>query len=163
MKKMSLVGLVLVLLVAFPLQGLVMAADPAVEKEVKAVLDAYATAFEKKDVNGIMALIAPDSNAVFIDSDVVLPFSGLEKIKGIYTRDFSQMESGTLTYAATSISSKGDVAWFATAVNASVVIDKEKSTVPAQWSGVLEKRGGKWLIVQSHFSFPVEEQTDDQK
>jgi hypothetical protein len=44
-----------------------------------------------------------------------------------------------------------------------VVIDKEKTTVPAQWSGVLEKRGGKWLIVQSHFSFPIEEQVEGQK
>lgn len=163
MKKMSLVGLVLVLLVALPLQGLVMAADPAVEKEVKGVLDAYAAAFEKKDVNAIMALISPDSAAVFIDSDAALPFSGLDKIKEIYTRDFSQMESGTLTYNATSIGSKGDVAWFATGVNATVVIDKEKSTVPAQWSGVLEKRGGKWLIVQSHFSFPIETEEEGPK
>jgi ketosteroid isomerase-like protein len=160
MKKMSLVGLVLVLLVTSPLQGLVMAADPAVEKEVKGVLDAYAAAFEKKDVDAIMALIAPDSTAVFIDSDAALPFSGLDKAKEIYKRDFSQMESGALTYSATSIGSKGDVAWFATGVSATVVIDKEKSTVPAQWSGVMEKRAGKWLIVQSHFSFPIE--TDDE-
>jgi uncharacterized protein (TIGR02246 family) len=163
MKKLSLVVLVLTLVVAFPLQGLVMAADSVVEKEVKALLDAYAAAFEKKDVNAIAALIAPDSTVVFIDSDTALPFTGLEKIKEIYTRDFSQMESGALTYNATSIGSKGDVAWFATGINASVVIDKEKTTVPAQWSGVLEKRGGKWLIVQSHFSFPIEEQVEGQK
>jgi uncharacterized protein (TIGR02246 family) len=163
MKKMSLIGLVLVLLVAFPLQGLVMAADPAVEKEVKALLDAYAAAFEKKDVNAIMALIAPDPNVVFLDSDVALPFSGPEKIKEVYVRDFSQMESGTLKYSGVSVGSKGDVAWFATAISASVVIDKEKTTVPAQWSGVLEKREGKWLIVQSHFSFPIEEQEENPK
>ena len=29
----------------------------------------------------------------------------------------------------------------------------EKLDLPARWSGVLEKRGGKWLLVQSHFSF----------
>ncbi|HMK35827.1 MAG TPA: nuclear transport factor 2 family protein [Desulfomonilaceae bacterium] len=163
MKTKGFVGLLVILLVAFATQGAI-AADPAVEREVKAVLDAYASAFGKKDVSAIMALIAPDQNVVFIDSEVELPFSGMEKIKESYTRDFSRMESGSLTYSNTSVGSKGDVAWFATGITATVVVDKESMSVPAQWSGVLEKRGGKWLIVQSHFSFPApDEQEDKQK
>mgnify|MGYP001411197382 FL=1 len=26
-----------------------------------------------------------------------------------------------------------------------------------RWTGVLEKRGGRWLVVQMHFSFPKDE------
>lgn len=161
MKKISLTGLVL--LVVFVLQGIVLAADPAVEKEIKAVLNAYAAAFEKKDVNAIMSLVAPDPNVVFIDSDTEQPFIGPENIKNAYVRDFSRMESGTLKYSGTSVGSKGDIAWFATALSASVVVENEKMTVPAQWSGVLEKRGGKWLIVQSHFSFPMVEEPEEKQ
>ena len=28
----------------------------------------------------------------------------------------------------------------------------DKFNVPARWTGLLEKRQGKWLLIQSHFS-----------
>lgn len=158
MKKTGVVAVTFILLMPLVFHGLALAADPGVEKEVKALLDTYATAFEKKDVAAVMSLFAPDTNVAFVDSDTELPFSGSDKIREAYTRDFSHMESATLKYSGTIVGSKGDMAWFATAIRASVVVDGEKMTVPAQWSAVLEKRGGKWLIVQSHFSFPAAEE-----
>jgi uncharacterized protein (TIGR02246 family) len=158
MKKLGVVWITLILLMAMVFPGMVVAADPAVEKEIKAVLDAYAAAFEKKDVSAIMSLFATDSNVFFVDSDTEQPFSGIDKIREAYTRDFSNMESATLKYSGALVGSKGDVAWFATGISANVTVEGEKMTVPAQWSAVLEKRGGKWLIVQSHFSFPAVEE-----
>jgi len=35
--------------------------------------------------------------------------------------------------------------------------------LPAHWSGVLEKRDGKWLLVQSHLSFPMPEPPPDEE
>jgi ketosteroid isomerase-like protein len=132
-------------------------ADPQIEKAVKEFLDRHAKAYESKDVAGIMALIAADEDVVFIDADSEKPVMGPAAIKAAYEREFSQIKSATLKYTSTWIGGKGDAAWFSAQCAVSVDTGEEKITLPAHWSGVLEKRDGKWLLVQSHLSFPMPE------
>lgn len=141
----------LILLVVAPCFG--QGPQTQVEKEVKDFLDAYARAYEKKDVAAIMAMIAPDPWVVFVETAANGRYVGPEAIKKSYEAEFGQFKSAETKYTWVSVRSKGDVAWFVAEEMSVVDLGDEKLDLPARWSGVLEKRDGKWLLVQSHFSF----------
>ncbi len=138
------------------------AADPPaqIEKEVKDWLDAYAKAYEKKDLNALMSMIAPDASTVSVDSGPEGRHVGADAIKKAYQAEFGQIQSVVLKYTWLSASAKGDLAWFATELTAKVDLGKEKFAVPGRWTGVLEKRGGKWLLVLSHFSYTDQDEKE---
>lgn len=51
-------------------------------------------------------------------------------------------------------SRSGDVAWFSAMLeDCGTWMGKESCWKETRWTGVLEKRDGRWLIVQMHFSF----------
>jgi ketosteroid isomerase-like protein len=55
-------------------------------------------------------------------------------------------------------SKSGDVAWFSAFVDDHGEWDGQKMAwINARWTGVLEKRNGKWVIMQEHFSFAIDE------
>jgi uncharacterized protein (TIGR02246 family) len=163
MRLMRVIGLVLCVLIAAVPPAMAGKADPQIEKEVKGFLDRHAKAYEAKDLAAIMALIAPDEDVVFIDGDSEKPVLGPAAIKTAYEREFAQIKSATLKYTSTWIGGKGDAAWFSVQCAVSVDTGEEKITLPAHWSGVLEKRDGKWLLVQSHLSFPMPEPPQEEE
>jgi hypothetical protein len=55
------------------------------------------------------------------------------------------------------VSRSGDAAWWSCLLNDLAEWDgKPTGWKDTRWTGVLEKRGGKWLIVQMHFSFAAD-------
>jgi ketosteroid isomerase-like protein len=160
MRLKQVLGLILVILVACTGLALAGKADPQTEKDIKDFLDRYSKAYEKKDVEATMILIAPDAEVVFVDSDSERPVVGPALIKAAYEREFAQVKSASIKFPWVSVGSKGDVAWFTAQCQADVDTGEGKMSVPAHWSAVLEKRDGKWLLVQSHLSFPFPEGTD---
>jgi len=55
------------------------------------------------------------------------------------------------------VSRSGDVAWWSCMLNDLAEWDgKPTGWKDTRWTGVLEKRDGKWLIVQMHFSFAAD-------
>lgn len=55
------------------------------------------------------------------------------------------------------LSRSGDVAWFSCILDDRGEWDGEPvAWINARWTGVLEKRGGEWLLVQQHFSLPTD-------
>jgi ketosteroid isomerase-like protein len=157
MRLLRYLGLALCVLIAVAPATMAGKADPKIEKAVKEFLDRHAKAYESKDVAGIMALIAPDEDVILIDADSEKPVIGPAAIKAAYESEFSQIKSAKLTYTSTWIGGKGDAAWFSAQCEVSVDTGEDKITLPAHWSGVLEKRDGKWLLVQAHLSFPMPE------
>jgi uncharacterized protein (TIGR02246 family) len=127
-------------------------ADPQIEKEVKEFLDNYSKAYEKKDLAAIMAMIAPDAEVVFVDPGPKGLYVGTDQIKKSYENDFAQFKSLSTKYTSVSVGAKGDLAWFAAESVSAVELGDEKLNVPARWTGLLEKREGKWMLIQSHFS-----------
>ena len=54
------------------------------------------------------------------------------------------------------LSKSGDVAWFYCILNDINTWNGQPANWEnARWTGVLEKREGRWVIVQQHFSFAV--------
>ncbi|MBI4965868.1 MAG: nuclear transport factor 2 family protein [Desulfomonile tiedjei] len=163
MRLTNCVGLALCVLMAAFSPVIAGKADPQIEKEVKEYLDLSAKAYESKDVAGTMALIAPDAEVVFIDGDSEKPVVGQAAIKAAYEQEFGQIKGASIKYTSTLVGAKGDVAWFAAQCAVSVDTGEEKVTLPAHWTGVLEKRDGKWLLVQSHLSFPMPEPPQEEE
>jgi len=152
------VALLLVAFVSVPL----MAAEPTqIEKEVKDWLNAYAKAYEKKDINALMSMIAPDNSAIFIDSSPEGRYVGADAIKKAYQAEFPQIKSVVMEPTWVTANTKGDLAWFAAEMTAKVDLGKEKFTVPGRWTGILEKRGGKWVMILSHFSYTAPDEKDE--
>jgi ketosteroid isomerase-like protein len=132
-----------------------------IEKEVKDWLNVYAKAYEKKDLNALMSMISPDPTTVSVDSDPQGRHIGIDAIKKAYQAEFDQTQSVVLEYTWLSAGSKGDLAWFATELTAKVDLGKEKFQVPGRWTGVLEKREGKWMMIMSHFSYIAQDEKEE--
>jgi len=140
------------LTVAF-VSGPAFPADSPYEKEVKAFADAYVSAYEKKDVNTLLMMISTAPPAVSVDTEANGRHVGPAAIKTQLQNEFKEFKSAKLNRTWISVAGKGDVAWFASEWVAEMDMGPEKAKIPARWTGVLEKQGGKWLLVLSHFSF----------
>lgn len=154
MKKTLPVMLFLVLVMTAIGAATFALADSKTEQEVKDFLTQYEAAYEKKDLGALMNLTAPGPGVVFFEADEKGRYLGADQIKADYENVLKQVKSIKGEYKWTSVGSKGDLAWFATEVQLNVDTGKEKYTKTGQWTGVLEKNDGKWLLLQSHFSFP---------
>ncbi len=129
-------------------------ADSKTDQEIKDFLAQYQVAYSRKDVNAIMKMIAPEANVVFFEADEKGRYVGPEQIRAAYEGSLKEVKSVKGQYKWTSVGSKDDVGWFATEVLFDVDTGEDKFQQMGRWSGVLEKKDGKWLLLQSHFSFP---------
>ncbi len=137
-----------------------MKADARTEAAAKAVLDKFAEAYAKRDVESLLALFASDPDVVLYGTGADEKRVGLAEIKAQAERDWSQSEAASLKYGGTSVSAAGSVAWVATDATFEAKVGGQKITLPGRLTAVLERRGDKWLIMQSHFSLPTAEQAE---
>ena len=129
-------------------------ADSKTDQEIKSFLAQFQAAYSKKDVNAIMKMIAPEANVVFFEADEKGRYVGTDQVRAAYEGSLKEVKSVKGQYKWTSVGSKDDVGWFATEVLFDVDTGEDKFQQMGLWSGVLEKKDGKWLLIQSHFSFP---------
>ncbi len=137
-----------------------MKADARTEAAVIALLNKMAECYAKRDMEGLLALCSPDPDSVMIGTGADEKRMGLNEIKAQAERDWSQAESTGLTYGWTSVSAAGDVAWAAADATFHVKAGGQEMSMPGRLTAVFEKRGDKWLMAQSHFSFPAAGQAD---
>lgn len=137
-----------------------MKADEATEAAVRSVLDSFAEGYEKRDMEGVLSLFAPDTDVVMFGTGADEKRVGLAEIRRQVERDWSQSDAITLTYGWTSVSAAGSIAWLAADVAFNATIGEQELTLEGRSTLVLENRYGKWLIVQGHFSLPASEQAE---
>ena len=111
---------------------------------------------QNKDTALLYNIIANDANYIEVDP-------GNRVVRGI--KDFRKAEKFWLDprFKAVkcdiwdlkiSLSHEGTTAWFFCMLNDINEWDGQPANWEnTRWTGVLEKRGGKWVIVQMHFSF----------
>jgi ketosteroid isomerase-like protein len=134
-----------------------MKADDITEKEVTDVIRRFAENFTKRDLNGIISLIAPDEDTVLYATEADEKRIGLDEIIFQIERNWSLTEAISCDYNWISISAAGVVAWAAIdMVFRSKVKGHNVIILPSRVTMVFEKRSDKWLIVQGHFSYPDE-------
>lgn len=151
--KIRFWSLPLVLVTLFVLHVNSYAADNQIEKEIQDTLKKYADAYEKRDVKTIMSLFSTDPKVIFIDGISEFPIVGQDQIKMTFEREFSQIQTSRIEFTKTYVGGSVDNAWFTTSLIGHIKVENQESPIPALWSGVMQKSAGKWVIIQSHFSY----------
>jgi ketosteroid isomerase-like protein len=119
-------------------------------------------AYAKRDLNGVLAFWASDPDVAMIGSGADERSVGINQFAKIIMRDWSQSDTAKVNLKEIAVSSAGTVAWFTTDVSFNVKSGAEKFEFSGRLTGVVEKRGGEWLLVQMHFSVPSSEQAHGQ-
>lgn len=125
--------------------------------EVNKVIDQFYHLYETQNMELFTNLIADDDDMVNFGTDSVEYWVGLSPLKESLRNQWIAFEEPeiTLENLVIKISESGTVAWYSLFINLRVKFKGET----AEWkgarsTGVLEKRNGKWFIVQFHNSMP---------
>ena len=137
-----------------------MKADTKTEAEVMAVVNQAKEAFNKRDLNRIPLLFAPDPDVIFYGTGADEKGMGLAGVKADWERAFAQSDASSMELTWSSVSAAGSVAWGAFDGVARVVVKGQEISFPIRFTSVLERRDGRWLIVQSHASTPAASQKE---
>jgi hypothetical protein len=127
--------------------------------EVKAAINGAIGWAKNKDFNLLYRIIANDSNYLEVDPGpgLIKGFSQFKKNDSIWGSPYFKAIRYEIRDLTINLAEKGNAAWFY------CILDdinewkgKPASWLNTRWTGVLEKREGKWIIVQMHFSFAKE-------
>jgi ketosteroid isomerase-like protein len=114
---------------------------------------------KNKDFKLLYSIIANDSNYIEVDPnpDIIRGFDEFKKNEVFWGNPDFKAIGYEIRDLKVSLSESGTVAWYY------CILDdiNEYKGKPAEWrntrwTGVLEKREGRWVIVQMHFSFAQE-------
>jgi hypothetical protein len=114
-----------------------------------------------KDTGTLFNTFVPDSTLFIFSPDSASTLTGIKAIRDLadqvwMTDHFKALECN-IRDLRIQFSQNGDVAWYSCYLDDISEWDGQKSGWRnVRWTGVLEKRQGKWLIMQMHFSFPEE-------
>jgi uncharacterized protein (TIGR02246 family) len=137
-----------------------MKADIKTETAVMSVMNQFFIAFENRDPEGVLAIFAPDPDVVFIGTGVDEKCIGPVEIRAELERAFAQSEEVSIESGWYSVSAAGPVAWVAVDVDIQAKVGEQEINFPVRFTTVMECRGDKWLIVQSHDSIPASGQKE---
>jgi ketosteroid isomerase-like protein len=133
--------------------------DPARDKEeIRRVVSNSITWALDKNTDLLFSCVAQDSSLFIFHPDSASTIAGFDAFKKMVNDVFMQegfkATGSSIRDMRIDLSKSGDVAWY------SAILDDfgELNGQPyawrnTRWTGVLEKRGGKWVIEQMHFSF----------
>jgi uncharacterized protein (TIGR02246 family) len=139
-----------------------MKADKKIEAEVMAVITRFLETYTRHDVEGVLALLAPDPDVTLIGTGADEKIVGIEKARKQIKRDYEQAGDISIKLGPVSISAAGPVAWVYADSTWQVKLGGQEMKYECRWTLVLEKRQGNWLIVQSHLSVPAQSQAEGQ-
>ncbi len=139
-----------------------MKADAKKAREVLDTIDGVAKAFEERDMNRFLASFAPDPDVVMIGTGEDEKCIGRDEIKAAIERAWSQSDSASFKLGWTSISASGSVAWVSADAAVHAKVGQRELVEDLRFTFVFEKRGDRWLIVQSHDSLPAATQDEGQ-
>jgi ketosteroid isomerase-like protein len=137
-----------------------MRASPRTQAAVQATLQQWKDAYSRRDVDGVLAVMAPDDDVVGIGTGPDEWRVGPEAFKAQLERDFAQSEALSVDYEPLVVSEAGPVAWVAGRARVQARVEGQDVSLTGRFTAVLEQRGDRWLLVQTHFSLPAAEQAE---
>jgi ketosteroid isomerase-like protein len=138
-----------------PVRRKIMKADQETEAAVLAVMDSWLSSYQKRDIQGLMRLVAPDEDVLLYGTGIDEKRIGPAQYRLQAERDWAQTEALAFDFAARHVSAAGPVAWVAGDGLGQGRVGGQTIAFPLRMTAVLEKRGDNWLIVQSHVSVPA--------
>ena len=130
-----------------------MKADNKTEKEVMVVWNKFFKAYAARDIDSLLATMSSDSSIVALGTGSDERRVGMDEIKAQIERDWAQSEAVAVEITWSQVSAAGMVAWIASEGIFTAKIGGKKVDFPGRFSAVLQKQKGKWLLMQTHFSF----------
>jgi ketosteroid isomerase-like protein len=137
-----------------------MKADAKTQSAVISVIDSMWKAYAKKDVDDVMSHYLPDPDLVVMGSGKDEVYYGSASCRKGLRRDFSQADGIKGRISKPRVSVCGRAAWLIAGCEFTATVGKEKVVMNGRVTSVLEKRRGKWLIAQWHFSMPYTGQAE---
>lgn len=125
-------------------------------KEISRVVDSCIGWFKDKNFELLFNTVANDANYISVHPTnlVIRGYKQFEKNSEIFKHPEFQYVRHELKDLTINISNSGDVAWYYCILDdINTWEGRPANWENARWTGVLEKREGKWVIVQQHFSF----------
>ncbi|HEX2711852.1 MAG TPA: nuclear transport factor 2 family protein [Candidatus Acidoferrales bacterium] len=129
--------------------------DAKTEADVLAMLDEFNGAFARKDEQRIMALFATDPDIVFIGLEADETAIGPNALEILLKEIFSRRESYSWEWKRRSVSAVESVAWVTVDAVVRAKGGERDLALPYRLTGVLEKRGDRWVWMQYHGSEPA--------
>jgi ketosteroid isomerase-like protein len=137
-----------------------MKASPRTQAAVQATLQQWKDAYSQQNLDGALAVIAPDDDVVGIGTGPDEWRVGPREFKAQLERDFVQAEALSIDYEPLVVSEAGPVAWVAGRATVQARVEGQDVAMSGRFTAVLEQRGDRWLLVQTHFSLPAAEQAE---
>lgn len=131
-----------------------MKAESRTAIEVMDTLENFADAYSRRDMVDVLDFFVPDTDLVVIGTGIDETHMGQERLMTQFERDWAQAEEVSMDFGWHAVSASGAVAWVAANCLFRAQVNGEKIEVSCRFTSVLEKRSGKWLIAQTHFSLP---------
>jgi len=132
-----------------------MKADARTEAAVRALMDKFMESYQQRDIDKLMSLVAPDDDLFLFGTGSDEKRIGPDEFRYQAERDWSQMDELAFNFTRHHISAAGPVAWVASEGVGEGRAGGQELRFPLRMTAVLERRGDKWLMVQSHVSVPA--------
>ena len=132
-----------------------MRADSKTEAAVMKVVNRYAEAFAKRDLDATLAFLAPDPDVTFIGTGGDEKRIGLAEIRSLLERDFARFDDASVEISSPAVSAAGSAAWVVADLTLRAKTRGREIYLQARFTVVLERRGDEWFIVQGHASLPA--------
>ena len=132
-----------------------MKADAKTEAAVVAVMNKFTTAYQKRDMEGLMSTISPDDDVFLFGTGIDEKRTGQDEFRFQAERDWAQTEALAFSLAWHKISAAGSVAWVAAEGLGKGKAGGQEFEFPMRMTAVLEQRGDKWLLAQFQISLPA--------
>lgn len=137
-----------------------MKASAKTEAEVLSVLNEWLQCYQERDIDGLMAHVAPDDDLFLFGTGLDEKRVGPEEFRYQAERDWSQTEELSFTFTSHQVSAAGPVAWIGSEGVGRGQAGGQEIEFPLRMTAVLEQRDDRWLIVQSHVSLPAAAQEE---
>jgi len=115
-----------------------------------------------KDTEALFSSVAQDDDFFIYHPDSKSTIRGYAAFRALGERVWLRPEFRATDYAIRDLriglAELGNAAWFSCMLDDHAEWNGQPTGWDdCRWTGVLEKRGGRWLVVQMHFSFPKDE------
>ena len=126
--------------------------------KVKAAIEQFFRAMDTQDIEAMERLVAHDAEMVHIGTDTGEIWRGGEDLHKATVEQFDGLEyyKAEIKNLQINVAASGEVAWYAHLLDARIKSEgrDEQRWKDARFTGVFEKRGDNWLMVQTHVSLP---------
>ena len=133
--------------------------------EIRTVLEQYELARESEDFTTVEQIWAPNADIVLFGTEGDEQLIGIKAIKKAMSKQFDEVENTLINISDQKIriNEAGNTAWFSEVLDYNFIyLGEDMAFEGIRFTGVMEKRDGKWKLVQGHISVPYEAEFEDE-